>query len=223
MEFVADFKDIEGIVPALAVIALGLIVFIVLVRRRPSLGQLGFVACDHADETANTLAKQLFGQPPRCVFNHKAADRIVFLMFVAAGSSDTPDCVVGFEKVNECKGAQDLALLHSERPIPKLLRHLNAGILEWTQPVNPSSDAIRPGKGWFWYAPDGDAIVKDSCIARMLARASRDRGSKKLLGLASLGAQFVVWASLPHVGEVVSHLESLTHIESDTREDRRHL
>ena len=206
-----------GIVAALTVIVFGALALILVMRRRPSPERLGYQALNEAPPHASRIAERLFAELSHSVFHRRAADQDLYLMFVEAGSSETPDCVVGFAEIGTFRDASDIALLRSERQIPKVLRRLQGGLFTWARPVDPAMASLRPGIGWFWYAADDDP-VEDTPAARALARTSRNRGSRKLLGLANLDSQLVVWANVSHIDAVVSHLESLTQDESDSAE-----
>jgi hypothetical protein len=209
---------IEGITSALALIVLGVLTFIVVIRRRPTPERLGFATLTVASPRATAIAERLFAEPPRSVFHTRAANRDLYLMFVEAGSSETPDFVVGFTDIGTALETGDMALLHSERRIPKFLRRLHGALFKWAQPVDPATASLRPGTGWFWYAAE-DGPIQDTPVARALVQASQDRGSKKLLGLAMLRSHLIVWASLPHIVEVVSSLEKISRDERASVED----
>lgn len=210
-------EGLEGIAAALAVIALGVVAFTFVMRRRPTPQGLGFAALTEIPQRAQTIAERLFPESPHSVFHKSAADWDFYLMFVEARGSETPDCVVGLAEIRTSREAADIAVLHSERRIPKVLRRLNGGIFTWAQPVNPVTDSLRPGAGWFWYAAE-DGLVEDTPVTRAMAQTSRDHGSRKLLGLASLDSHLVVWASLSHIDAVVSRLERLAREQRDVEE-----
>lgn len=181
-----------GIFAALGVILLGLAFFVTMaLRQHRAIEADGYKKTDAVDLSIKDLTTTLFECSPVEVHRKESPNGQSWLVFVDAGSSEDSRCAMLVYGVSNDE-LPALALIHSARPIPRIIRNLTGGLFKRLAPAAENESGGLAGTGWYAYQePDG---VFPTALKERLAEVVQIPRSSGLLGIALIDSHLAVWS-----------------------------
>jgi hypothetical protein len=195
--------DITGIVSALAVILLGLALFMaVALRRKRTIEAGGYIKVEHADEVIGKLTRKLFEVTAAEVYRREDTNGQSWLVFVDTGSSEGSGCVMLVYQVGHDDWPAVVAI-RSGRRIPKIFRWLSGGLFKWAEPMTETEASGFAGTGWFVYKEPNKNVPED--LKRRLCEAARGPHAAELFGIALIDSYFAIWCDTEQVTSLLAN------------------
>lgn len=180
-----------GIAGALAVILLGLALFIAIAsRRKRAIEAAGYVEVGTADKATIQLTKTLFELSPVEIHRKDEPSGQSTLVFVDSGGSEDSGCAMIAYRLGHDWPLT--VMVRSGRRIPDIFRKLTDGILKQVEPMDDTEAKELIGTGWFAYRAPNKTVP--ATVRERLFRAARLPRSEGLLGIAVIAPYLAVWS-----------------------------